>query len=354
MEDLAQNISKTAGTVPGTLVHVGDRTTGAVAITLIDYNETEFQEKRLSSIEECFPCKNRSTVSWINIDGVHNTDIIEKVGANYNLHPLILEDIVNTDQRPKLEDFENYIFIVLKMLYFNEQQGNLEIEQISLILGSNYVISFQEKEGDVFNSIRERIRNAKGRIRKMGADYLTYAIMDAIVDSYYAITEKYSDKVEEMSDKMIENPNPNAMLIIQDYKGEMIMLRRSVWPLREVISKMMRTEPPLIQRTTEIYLRDIYDHSIQIIDTVGSLRDMVSGMQDIYLASVSNKMNEVMKVLTIFAAIFIPLTFITGIYGMNFKYMPEINTKAGYFLILGVMVALATTMVLYFKKKKWF
>ena len=350
--------SKAIGLPPGSLVHVGDSRTAQIKITVIDYDEKNFMEKEVS-IEECFPFKDKPSVTWINIDGVHQIDIIEKIGLHFGLHPLILEDIVNTDQRPKMEDFEDYIFIVLKMLYHSKKDDEIKAEQISLILGKNFVLSFQETEGDVFDFVRERIRNSKGRIRKVGADYLTYSLLDAVIDNYFIILEKIGETVEETEDKLIANPMPKTLQAIHDMKRELIFLRRSVWPLREVISGLQRGESKLIHKSTQIYVRDMYDHTIQVIDTIETFRDMISGMLDIYMSSVSNKMNEVMKVLTIFAAIFIPLTFVVGIYGMNFDpraspfNMPELGWQYGYPMVCVVMISVAVIMLYYFRRKKW-
>ncbi len=297
-------------------------------------------------------------MTWINIDGIHEVEIIEKIGSHFGFHPLMLEDIVNTGQRPKLEDSESYIFIVLKMLYFDEKAGEINAEQVSLIIGSNFVISFQEKEGDVFNHIRERIRSAKGRIRKTGADYLAYSLLDAIVDNYFLILEKSGERIGAMEEEVVANPTPPTLQIIHHLKRDIIFLRKSVWPLREVVNGLERSESKLIKKTTRIFLRDVYDHAIQVIDTIETFRDTISGMLDIYLSSVSNKMNEVMKVLTIIATIFIPLTFIAGIYGMNFNpeasawNMPELNWRFGYFLSLVAMLTVGFVIVAYFKLKK--
>ena len=351
--------SHTAGLPPGALIHIGEKKTAKVKITVIDYDEKQFQEKELKKAEECFPFKDKPTATWINIDGVHQIDIIEKIGRQFGLHPLVLEDIVNTGQRPKMEDFEDYIFVVLKMLYYSEKDDEIKAEQVSLILGTNFVLSFQESEGDVFNPVRERIRNSKGRIRRVGADYLAYALLDAVVDNYFIILEKIGEKVEVMEEELVANPTPETLQAIHNLKREMIFLRKSVWPLREVISGLQRGESSLVQEATGVYLRDLYDHTIQVIDTIETFRDMISGMLDIYMSSVSNKMNEVMKVLTIFAAIFIPLTFVAGIYGMNFNpevspfNMPELNWFWGYPLVLLVMFAIGILMLIYFRRKRW-
>jgi magnesium transporter len=344
---------KKAGLPPGTLVYTGEKRVEKAKISLIDYDETQFQEKEVKKVEECFPFKDTPTVTWINIDGVHELDIIEELGKHFDLHPLILEDIVNTEQRPKMEDSGSYIFIVLRMLSYDEKEKEIKSEQVSLVLGSNFVISFQEHEGDVFEPVRQRIKNGKGRIRKMGSDYLAYALVDAIVDNYFIVLEKLGEIIEDAEDELVKKPTPETLQTIHNLKRGAISLRKSVWPLREVISSLDRAETPLIHESTRIYLRDVYDHTIQVIDTIESFRDMVSGMLDIYLSSISNKMNEVMKVLTIFASIFIPLTFVAGVYGMNFASMPELTWRWGYPAVLIFMALAGITMLFYFRRKKW-
>jgi magnesium transporter len=345
--------TKKTGLPPGTPVYVGERKDEKVRISVLDYDEVQYQEKEVKDVEECFPFKDTSTVTWINVDGIHHVDIIEKIGKHFGLHPLIQEDIVNTEQRPKMEDFGSYIYIVLKMIYHDENDGEIKMEQVSLILGENYVISFQEKEGDIFNHVRERLKNGKGRIRKMKADYLAYSLLDAVVDNYFFILEKTGEQIEELEDRVVSQPKPETLQEIHRLKRMMIFLRRSVWPLREVISNLERGESSLIQETSRIYLRDVYDHTIQVIDSVETFRDMLSGMHDTYLSSISNRMNEIMKVLTIIATIFIPLTFIAGIYGMNFQFMPELEWRWGYFAVWLIMVGVAVVMVGFFRRKKW-
>jgi magnesium transporter len=353
MRRLIRKRSEKAGLPPGTLVHIGERKAEKVKIRILDYDEAQFEEKEAKNIEESFPFKDKPTVTWINIDGLHEVEIIEKLGSHFGLHPLLLEDILNTDQRPKMEDYGDYIFVVLKMIYPGEKKDEIEAEQVSLIFGSNFVISFQEHEGDVFNPIRDRIRNNKGRIRKAGADYLTYTLLDAIVDNYFLILENAGEKIEDTEQQLATNPSPETLQYVREMKNEMIFLRKSIWPLRELINGLERSESALIHESTGAYLRDVYDHTIQIIDTIESYRDMISGMVDLYLSSISNKMNEVMKVLTIFASIFIPLTFIAGIYGMNFEFMPELAWHWGYFALLGFMLLIGLSLVLYFRRKKW-
>lgn len=353
MAKLTNRRSKKSGLPPGSLVHVGERKMETVRITVMDYDEQNFEEKEVRSIEECFPFKSTPTVTWINIDGIHNVEVIEKLGKEFEMHPLILEDILDTGQRPKCEDLERYMFIVLKMLGYDDKKNGVTAEQVSFVLGSNFVISFQERVGDVFEQIRERIRGAKGRIRKMGADYLAYVLIDAVVDNYFVILEKLGERIESIEEELVAEPDEKTLHQIHSVKREMISLRKSVWPLREVVNGLQRTESALVADTTSVYLRDVYDHTIQVIDTIESFRDTVSGMLDIYLSSISNRMNAVMKVLTIIATIFIPLTFIAGVYGMNFKYMPELGWRWSYPLVWLIIIIVGGCMLVYFRKKKW-
>lgn len=353
MPKLTKKRSKKAGLPPGTLIHIGEKKTEKVNISIIDYDETHFFEKAAATVEECFPYKDKPTVTWINVEGVHQVEILKKLGDHFGIHPLIQEDILNTDQRPKMENFDDYMYIVLKMLFYDHKQNEIITEQVSVILGPNFVISFQEFEGDIFNPLRDRIRGNKGRFRKMGADFLAYTLLDAIVDNYFIILETIDEKIELLEEDLINHPTSETLRVIYKLKRDMILLRKSVWPLREVISGLEREETPLIKESTEIYLRDVYDHTIQAIDTLETFRDMVSGMVEIYLTSISNRLNTVMKVLTIIATIFMPLTFIAGIYGMNFRYMPELGWRWGYPVIWIVMIAISISMLFYFKKKKW-
>jgi len=354
MAKLIKKRSKKAGLPPGTLVHIGEKKVGEPKITIIDYDEANFQEREVKTVEECFSFREKPTVTWINVEGVHQVEVVEKLGNCFGLHALVLEDILNTDQRPKMEVYGDYIYIVLKMLYGGDVNHPMETEQVSLILGLNFVISFQEgKEGDVFDPVRERIRSGKGLIRKMGSDYLAYSLIDMIVDSYFLILERLGEKIELLEEELMKDPTHKTLQEIREFKNEMIFVRRVVWPLREVISGLERKESPLVKETTEIYLRDVYDHTVQVMDAIEVYREMLSGMLDIYLSSVSNRLNSVMKVLTIIATIFMPLTFIAGIYGMNFKYMPELEWRLGYLVVWLVFVIVGVSMLIYFKKKKW-
>jgi magnesium transporter len=345
--------SQKAGQPPGTLVHIGPQRVEKARVTVMDYDESRFVEKEVANVEECFPFRDSPTVTWINVEGLHEIDLIERLGAHYKLHPLILEDILNTAERPKLEDYGDYLFLVLKVFVRNGQPEE-KMHQVSLVLGPNVVITFQEKETGVFDGLRDRLRKGKGRLRKNGADYLAYAVLDGIVDSFFGVLEKLGEEIEVVEDELVADPKREILRRIHGLKTEMIHLRKSAWPLREVISGLERLDTPLIKPTTDVYLRDVYDHIVQIIDTMETSRDILSGMLETYLSSVSNRMNEVMKVLTIIATIFIPLTFIVGVYGMNFKFMPELEWRWGYFLIWGIIAAVGGTMVVYFKRKKWF
>jgi magnesium transporter len=353
--------SKLYGQPPETLFYEGKAKSDKIKITVFDYDEKECIEKEVNDVEECFPFKDKPTVTWINVDGIHCLDVLEKLSACYLVHHLVLEDILNINQRPKAEDFGEYIYIAAKMLSFDEIKDDIIEEQVSVILGNNFVITFQEeKQGDVFDLIRQRIRANKGRIRKMKADYLAYALLDAIVDNYFLILEKVGEKIEVVEETLVLTPDSGTLNSINKMKRNLIFLRKSVWPLREVIRTVTQTDSPLIREQTLAYYRDIHDHVIQAVDTIEAFRDTVSGMLDIYLSSLSHRLNEVMKVLTIIATVFMPLTFLAGIYGMNFNTqasrfnMPELNWPFGYFFVLFLMAMVVTGMVAYFKRKKWF
>ncbi len=352
MSHIMRKRSEKAGLPPGALVHVGERKTERTTITVLDYDETSFVERVVATVEELLPFRDKATVTWINVDGLHAVEILEEIGESFGLHPLTVEDVLNTGQRPKVEEFADYIYVVLRTLQHDEGSHEIVTEQISLILGSHFVISFQESGDDVFDPVRQRIRNGKGRIRSLGADYLVYSLMDSIVDNF-VILERLGEEIEFLEEELVTNPTPATLQTIHELKREMLYLRKSVWPLREVISGLERVGSPMIRESTGVYLRDVYDHTIQVIDSVETLRDMVSGMLEIYLSSISNRMNEVMKVLTIIATIFIPLTLIVGIYGMNFRYMPELEWQWGYPLVWLAMIAIGGLMLLYFRSKKW-
>jgi len=345
--------SKKAGLLPGSLIHVGRTYTEKPKITLIRYNEASYQEKEIASPAALGAPPDEQTITWITVDGLQDTELMEELGNIFKLHPLVLEDILNTSQRPKMEDYGDYLYIVLRN-FTGTGEAELTSEQISIVLGRNFVLSFREQESVIFQPVKERLSCDKGRIRKVGADYLVHALVDNIVDNYFLVLESLEEKIELLEDDLVRRTTPATLQTINKMKRELILLRKSLWPLREAISTLERSDSQLISESTGVYFKDIYDHVIAVIDSVETFRDMLSNMLDIYLSAVSNKLNEVMKVLTIIATLFMPLTFMAGIYGMNFKYMPELEWRWGYFIILGIMLFIALLMIFYFKRKRWF
>lgn len=344
--------SKKAGMDPGSLIHIGKTYADQSKITLVRYDDTSLSEKEIHSPADLREEKSLPGVLWVNIDGLQDVRLLEEVGLIFGLHPLILEDILNTDQRPKAEDFGDYIFIVLKNIH-NHADKMLHVDQVSIILGNNFVISFQEKESALFDPVRERLRTSKGKIHKAGPDYLAHHLMDAVVDQYFVVLEDIDEKIEMLEDDLVQQTTTAKLQAIHQLKRELILLRKSLWPLREAIGLLQRSDSPLIADSDLIYFKDISDHIIAVIDTVDTFRDMLAGMLDIYLSAASMKMNQVMKVLTIIATIFMPLTFLAGIYGMNFDYMPELRWHWGYFAVWIVILTIALTMLILFRKKKW-
>jgi magnesium transporter len=347
-----KSIIRQAGLPPGSYV-TDNGGQEDVRIFLIHFDAQTWEERQAASIRECLPLKETPIVTWINVVGSNN-DVMRDIEDVFGVHPLVLEDIRSTGQRSKLEEYDAYTFIVFKMIYHDVKADHVIAEQISLILGPHFVISFEEKAGiDVFDVIRQRIRSYKSRVRKAGPDYLAYTLLDAVVDHYFIILDRIGEQIEEMEEALIERVDPGAAFDIHRLKRDMIFLRKQVWPLREVLHGLQREGSLFIKKSTHVYLRDVYDHTVQVMETIESFRDMLSGLYDIYLTSISNKTNEIMKVLTIFAAIFIPLTFMVGVYGMNFDYMPELRWRHGYFMMLGLMAIVAGGMVRYFKRKNW-
>jgi magnesium transporter len=353
MVRLFHRVTKKPALAPGTVVFVGERKVENTEITVIDYDESGLEVTRPDTAEECFPCRDSARTSWINVDGLHNTDLLKRFGEHFGVHPLVLEDIVNTNQRPKIEDYGEHLYIVVKTLSLEEGTHRLAVEQISIILGPGYVLSFQERPGDIFAPVRERLRAGKGRIRQAGADYLAYALLDAVVDHYFIILEAIAEHIESLEEDLVQRPSPDLLRHLHEMKREIIILRRSVWPLRELIGRMERIENHLIGKETQIFLRDVYDHTFQVIESVESFRDMLASFQDLYLSSISNRMNEVMKVLTIIATVFIPLSFLAGVFGMNFDFMPELHWRWSYPTFWLAIIVLAGSMFAYFRKKGW-
>jgi magnesium transporter len=346
--------SRRVGAAPGTLVHIGEKRAAEVGIREIVYTEEAFHAADITAEELLSRPLDSSANRWINVNGLHDTALIEKIGERFGIHPLTLEDIVNTLHRPKIEDHDSYLFIVLKILHYDAANNRLTAEQLSFVLLDRCLISFQEAEGDALKPVRDRLERGRGRIRKLGCDYLIYTLIDAVVDHYYVILEEIGSVIEKLEEALLADPDATIMNRIHTLKKQVNFLRRQVWPLRELITTLQRDPSDRFQPETDIFLWDVYDHSIQVIDTVEAYRDLLSSLLDLYLSTVSFRMNEVMKVLTIIATIFIPITFVAGIYGMNFRYMPELEWRWGYAGAWGLMAVITVIMLLYFKHKKWF
>jgi magnesium transporter len=346
--------SKKGGLAPGTLMHIGTEPPVKTNIDVTEYDSDHIDTRHIDSLKQCLVPKPQPAVTWINVEGLSQVEVMHQFGNCYGIHPLVLEDILATDQRAKAEDHEDYLYVVLKMTSLHDETDEIKSEQVSIILAGNYLITFQEGlEGDVFEPVRARLRNPKSRLRQSGACLLLHALLDVIVDDYFLILEKLAEKIEDVEDELIQNPSSDTLHTIYKLKREMLFLHKVLWPLREVVGSLQRRDTPLIRDETVLYLRDLYDHTIQVLDTLETLRDMLAGMIDIYLSSVSNRLNEVMKVLTIIATIFMPLSFIVGWYGMNFKRMPELDWPYGYPTVLLVMGCIAAAMLVYFRRKRW-
>jgi magnesium transporter len=342
------------GSIPGTLHLKHDVPTD---ITLIDYSPTACQRVDLITPAELVPYIDTHSVSWVDLQGLGNEPTLQAIGQIFQLHPLVLEDVVNVPQRPKVEEYDAQLLIVTRMVLLDARSGSNSFlsEQISFILGDHYLLSVQEEaEYDCFTPVRDRITTAKGNIRKMGADYLMYALIDAIIDGFFPVLEEYGEQLELLEDEVVANPSRQTLERIHRMKRELLSLRRAIWPQRDAINALIRDESDLISHEVRIYLRDCYDHTVQVLDMVETYREVASSLMDIYLSSVSNKMNEIMKFLTVMSSIFIPLTFIAGVYGMNFDNMPELRTRSGYFVCLGVMGTVAIVLLTLFWRRGWF
>ena len=349
-----KGVSHKRGMSPGSLVHVGEKKLEEARLRLIDYDDGQLTERELASVDECQTLKDLPTVTWVNVDGLHDTEVIQQVGTLFDIHPLVLEDILNTGQRPKLEDFGDYLFLVAKMLSWDEAKQEVRHEQLSLLIGPHWVISFQERVGDVFEPLRKRIREHRGRVRRMGPTYLAFSMMDAVVDNYFTIIERIGEELEPLEEQVLKDPDTASVQLLHKWKREALILRRAVAPLREVASALARDEHPLVPSDLAPFLRDLHDHTLQVADTVDGIREMISSLLDLHLTMVSNRMNEVMKVLTVIATIFIPLTFVAGIYGMNFEHMPELGWSWAYPVGFWTVIALvAAGLLWFFRKKRW-
>lgn len=353
IKNRTQYSKKHINKVPGTMIYTGKKSEQDLHIHAFDYTKEEIEEIEVSDITNAASYKDTPSVTWINFNGLRHIKEIETIGKQYNLHPLVLEDIVHTGQRPKIDEYDDYTFIVLKMLYYDDNE-NIVIEQVCLVMGKNYVLCFQESEGDVFDGIRNRLRQNKGRIRGLKSDYLMYTLVDAVVDNYFSIIETLGNKIEDLETELFEGTTREDVSVeVQQLKREILKVRRAIFPLREIVSRIEKSESELINKRTIAYFRDVYDHLIQVSENIDIYREMIWSLMDMYMTTISNRMNEVMKVLTIISSIFIPLTFLAGIYGMNFEYIPELQYKYGYFVLLGVMLVMFVALILFFKKKKW-
>jgi magnesium transporter len=346
------------GAAPGTLVYAGPETGEPVGLSYLSYGQAVLRERGRSgpvpTLAECLGELSGPETAWINVDGVHDVALVQELGTALDLHRLVLEDLLHTSQRAKLEEYPTYLYLVVRMVRWDEERDGIVDEQVSLVIGDGWVLSLQERRGDVFEGVRERLRQGRGLIRTRGAGYLGYALVDTVVDHYFGVIEKVSDRIEVLEAEVLEDPDPAVVEQIHRLKREMLLVRRAIWPLREVVSQLAREPLPFIDDETRVFARDVYDHTVQVIDTVETLRDLLGGLTDLYMSGVSNRMNEVMKVLTMIATIFIPLSFLAGVYGMNFEVMPELGLPWGYPVLLGVMALTAAGMVVYFRRKGWF
>ncbi|MEM9923028.1 MAG: magnesium/cobalt transporter CorA [Cyanobacteria bacterium P01_D01_bin.50] len=340
------------GTIPGTLNI--DKDAPETKVTLIDYNQNQVTSKKISIPEDCANYLHTESVSWVDVQGLGNTDILQEIGKVFELHPLVLEDVVNVPERPKIEDYEDQLVIISRMVMPKENSNGFQSEQVSFVLGKNYLLTVQEEPTcDCFGPVRLRINNNKGIIRKQGADYLAYALLDAIIDGFFPVLEDYGERIEGLEEEVIVNPTRKTLQKIYRIRRELLQLRRAIWPQRSAINSLIRDSNELISEEVRIYLRDCYDHAVQVMDMVETYRELASGLMDVYLSAVSNRMNEIMKLLTVFSWIFLPLTFIAGLYGMNFEYMPGVKTPWGFWLCVTAMVSIAVGLLLFFRRSGW-
>jgi magnesium transporter len=342
-----------AGLPPGSLVFVGEDRPHKTRISLMDFDESQLTEREIARVDECLEFKDRTSVTWVNVDEVHEPGVLESFGRAFGFHNLMLEDILNTDQRPKVEDHGDYLYVVLKMLEWRPDAGDIDIEQLSLVVGPKFVISFQERAGDFFDPVRARIRESVGRIRRLGADYLAYTLLDSVIDQYFVVLERMGERVEALEDVVMTEPGPGTLARIHALKREMIFVRKAIWPLKEVIASLRHLNTPLIAKSTQIFLRDLQDHIVQVVEGVDTLHMLLADLMDTYLSVVSNRTNAVMRVLAVLSAVFMPLTFVTGIFGMNFHDMPPLDWRWGFIGSLVGMGLLALVMIVFFRRKGW-
>jgi len=354
MGRLVRRMTKRPGTAPGTPVHTGRRRVEQLHLHRITYDEGSIDERHADAVDPVFPFETGPVRTWLNVDGLHDVELLRDLASRIGLHPLALEDVVSIGQRPKAEEYDHQLYIVVRMLAYDDATKELTEEQISIVLGEGYVVSFQEDVGDVWDPVRERLRSGRTTIRRLGADYLAYSLIDAIVDGYFAVLEKLGDRMESLENTMLEEARRDTIAEVHHIKRELLLMRRAVWPARDLLNSLIRDGSPLIADGTRVFLRDAYDHAVQVIDTVETLRDLASGIIDLYLSTASNRMNEVMKVLTVIATTFIPVTFLAGVWGMNFQYMPELRQPWAYPAVLLLMGATIVALLFWFRRKGWF
>lgn len=344
-----------AGLPPGSLILVGERKTDVTRVSVLEYGPDALREESFDNLDESNTYRRDPSlpVLWLNVHGLHQPDVMTQIGQRFGLHPLVLEDILNTDQRPKVDDYGDYLFIVARFFEYDAEALTVSSEQVSLVLGKDFVLSFQERPTGNFDPIRERLRQSRGMIRRQGTDYLAYALLDVVVDRYFAVLEQIGDRTEQLEDDLMQAASPQVLQTLHQLKRETLTLRRAVWPLREVVNQLARTGAPFFQPETQPYLRDVYDHTVHVIESLEAIRDLISGMLDIYLSSVSNRLNQEVRALTVVAIIFMPATVITSMFGMNFHVMPLLDNPFGFYLALGLMISIALTLGFVFWRRRW-
>ncbi len=345
--------SQKVGLAPGALVHVGERRTARPDITLFEYDAAALRETRFASIADSRGHARGPGTLWLNVHGLHEPEVMAEIGRRFGLHPLVLEDILNTDQRPKVDDYGDYLYIVARIFEYDAATGSVGSDQVSIVLGTDFVLTFQERPTGTFDPLRERLRGDKGQIRRLGADYLAYSLLDAVVDRYFAVLEQLSERTEALEDRLLEKATPVLLKEIHEIKRETLVMRRAVWPLREVINSLTRADQRFFKPDTQPYLRDIYDHTVHVIESLEGIRDLIAGMLDIYLSSISNRVNMEVRILTVLTTLFMPAALIAGIFGMNFRHMPLLQDQDGFMIALGMMAAIAAVMAAAFWRRRW-
>jgi len=354
MPGLFKRRTAPVGTPPGTLLPQHEKAHTTMSVRVMDYSPDACHVLKSVSLEDTYQLRDSGTVSWIDIEGVRDTEALAKFGDHFGLHPLVLEDILNTHQRPKLEEYENYFYIVARMLIAGKQPTDaVHSEQVSFILGKNFLITFQEIPGDVFDPVRHRVQQGHGRSRNSGSDYLLYALLDAIVDNYFVLLQSIADRIETVEQSIVWKPEREDLDRIHKLRRELVYMRRNVWPLRDVVASLDRSDSELVANETRVYLRDLHDHVVQVIDAIENFRDVLMSLQDLYMSGISNRTNEIIRVLTIISTIFVPLTFLAGVYGMNFHYFPELAWKWSYLGFWVVSIVIAVSLIAFLRRRNW-